>query len=148
MHRFFLNPDQSKTYGKSQPILHLQTQRGKIALSTDFFKRHSVNLNLVRRFSPATIVEMIVPISKIRVRTDEDGIFIAKSSLLPGCHAQGQDRGDVILRFQQAAKAHLEALRASEPIGGAGIPACPAAQPQTFGPTARGRQECLPHRNR
>src|SRR5256885_1518188 len=29
--------------------------------------------------------------------------------------------------------------------GGAGIPACPAAQPQKFGPAARGRQECLPH---
>lgn len=53
---------------------------------------------------------MIVPISKIKVRRDEDGVFIAKSELLPGCHAHGRDRGEAILRFQQAAKAHLEAL--------------------------------------
>lgn len=53
---------------------------------------------------------MIVPISKVRVRTDEDGVFTAKSELLPGCHAHGRDRGEAILRFQQAAKAHLEAL--------------------------------------
>jgi predicted RNase H-like HicB family nuclease len=53
---------------------------------------------------------MIVPISKIQVRRDEDGVWIAKSALLPGCHAHGQDRGEAILRFQQAAKVHLEAL--------------------------------------
>jgi predicted RNase H-like HicB family nuclease len=53
---------------------------------------------------------MIVPIAKIQVRRDEDGVFIAKSDLLPGCHAHGQDRGEAILRFQQAAQAHLEAL--------------------------------------
>jgi predicted RNase H-like HicB family nuclease len=29
---------------------------------------------------------------------------------LPGCHAQGRDRGEAALRFQQAAKAQLEAL--------------------------------------
>jgi len=33
-----------------------------------------------------------------------------RSSLLPGCHAHGRDRGEATLRFQQAAKAHLEAL--------------------------------------
>jgi predicted RNase H-like HicB family nuclease len=53
---------------------------------------------------------MIVPLSKIQVRRDEDGVWIAKSNLMPGCHAHGQDRGEAILRFQQAAKAHLEAL--------------------------------------
>jgi len=53
---------------------------------------------------------MIVAISKIQVRRDQDGVWIAKSALLPGCHAHGQDRGEAILRFQQAAKAHLEAL--------------------------------------
>ncbi len=53
---------------------------------------------------------MIVPIAKIQVRRDEDGVFIAKSVLLPGCHASGRDRGEAILRFQQAAKAHLETL--------------------------------------
>ena len=53
---------------------------------------------------------MIVPISKIALRRDEDGIWIAKSALLPGCHAHGRDRGEAILQFQVAAKAHLEAL--------------------------------------
>jgi len=37
-------------------------------------------------------------------------MWIAKSPLLPGCHAHGRDRGEATLRFQQAAKAHLEAL--------------------------------------
>ena len=53
---------------------------------------------------------MIVPLSKVRVRQDEDGVWIAKSPLLPGCHAHGRDRGEAVLRFQQAAKAHLETL--------------------------------------
>ena len=53
---------------------------------------------------------MIVPISKVQVRRDEDGVWIAKCPLLPGCHAHGRDRGEAILRFQQAAKAHLETL--------------------------------------
>lgn len=53
---------------------------------------------------------MIVPMSKIRFRQDEDGVWIAKSLSLPGCHAHGRDRGEAALRFQQAAKAHLEAL--------------------------------------
>lgn len=53
---------------------------------------------------------MIVPISKIQMRRDEDGVWIAKSALLPGCHAHGSDKGEAVLRFQQAAKAHLEAL--------------------------------------
>jgi predicted RNase H-like HicB family nuclease len=53
---------------------------------------------------------MIVPISKIQLRRDEDEVWIAKSALLPGCHAHGQDRGEAILRFQEAAKVHLGAL--------------------------------------
>jgi predicted RNase H-like HicB family nuclease len=53
---------------------------------------------------------MIVPVAKIQVRRDEDGVWIAKSRLLPGCHAHGPDRGTALLRFQETAKAHLEAL--------------------------------------
>jgi len=53
---------------------------------------------------------MIVPLTKVLVRQDEDGLWIAKSRLLPGCHAHGRDRGEALLRFQQAAKAHLQAL--------------------------------------
>ena len=53
---------------------------------------------------------MIVPVAKVQLRQDEDGVWIAKSRLLPGCHAHGQDRGEALLRFQEAAKVHLEAL--------------------------------------
>ena len=56
---------------------------------------------------------MIVPVSKVSLRRDEDGVWIAKSSLLPGCHAHGKDRGEALLRFQEAAKVHLEALMES-----------------------------------
>ncbi len=52
---------------------------------------------------------MLVPFSRIRLR-EVEGVWIAKSTLLPGCHAHGRDRGEAILRFQEAAKAHLEAL--------------------------------------
>jgi predicted RNase H-like HicB family nuclease len=55
-------------------------------------------------------VLMIVPVAKIQLRQDEDGVWVAKSRLLPGCHAHGNDRGEALLRFQEAAKAHLEAL--------------------------------------
>lgn len=53
---------------------------------------------------------MVVAVSKIRLRRDEDGVWIAKSALLPGCHAHGRDRGEAVLHFQEAAKAHLQAL--------------------------------------
>jgi len=53
---------------------------------------------------------MIVPVAKIQLRQDQDGVWIAKSRLLPGCHAHGHDRGEALLRFQEAAKVHLEAL--------------------------------------
>jgi predicted RNase H-like HicB family nuclease len=53
---------------------------------------------------------MIVPIAKIKLRQDDDGVWIAKSPLLPGCHAHGRDRGEALLHFQDTAKAHLQAL--------------------------------------
>ncbi len=53
---------------------------------------------------------LIVPIKQIEVRQDEDGAWIAKSKLLPGCHAQDNDRVEATLSFQEAAQAHLEAL--------------------------------------
>jgi predicted RNase H-like HicB family nuclease len=53
---------------------------------------------------------MLIPKDRIVVRQDEDGIWIAKSDLLPGCHAHGKTEADAILEFQEAARAHLEAL--------------------------------------
>jgi hypothetical protein len=56
------------------------------------------------RFTPAdgrvSICRMIVPLKKVQLRRDEDGMWIAKSNLLPGCHAHGRDRGEAMLRFQ------------------------------------------------
>ena len=68
------------------------------------------HLLYVFRFTGKLSLTMIVPLTKIRLRRDEDGVWIAKSALLPGCHAHGRDRGEARLRFQLAAKAHLEAL--------------------------------------
>jgi len=65
---------------------------------------------LTARKSGYTVCGMIVPVSKVQLRQDEDGVWIAKSTSLPGCHAHGRDRGEAILRFQLASKAHLEAL--------------------------------------
>jgi predicted RNase H-like HicB family nuclease len=55
-------------------------------------------------------VGVLVPISKIKIRRDEDGVWIAKSELLARCHAHGKERSEAVLNFQLAAKAHLEAL--------------------------------------
>ncbi len=54
---------------------------------------------------------MLVEEKNIDIRQDEDGVWIAKSALLPGCHASGENRQGAILNFQEAAKAHLEALK-------------------------------------
>lgn len=47
----------------------------------------------------------------MNLRQDEDGVWIAKSDLLPGCHAHGADRKQAAQRFQQAAESHLRALK-------------------------------------
>src|SRR5271157_1442569 len=73
-------------------------------------RRETTILLYVQRKTGYVMPVMIVPLSKVQLRQDEDGVWIAKSTLLPGCHAHGRDRGEAILRFQQAAKAHLEAL--------------------------------------
>jgi predicted RNase H-like HicB family nuclease len=53
---------------------------------------------------------MLVPKDKILLRQDENGIWIAKSALLPNCHAYGETEAQAILEIQEAARAHLEAL--------------------------------------
>lgn len=53
---------------------------------------------------------MLIPIAEIQLRQDENGDWIAKSELLPGCHAYGESRAESILAFQDAAQAHLQAL--------------------------------------
>ncbi len=56
---------------------------------------------------------MLVLKENIELRQDEDGIWIAKSTLLPGCHASGSTEYEAILNFQDSAKAHLIALKDS-----------------------------------
>ena len=56
---------------------------------------------------------MLVNPNDIKLRQDEDGVWIAASDLLPGCHAGGKSQPEALLAFQDAAKAHLEALKDS-----------------------------------
>ena len=53
---------------------------------------------------------MIVPLTKLQLRQDKGGVWIPKPMPLPGCHAHERHQGEAVLRFQQAAKVHLEAL--------------------------------------
>ncbi|MBM3327768.1 MAG: type II toxin-antitoxin system HicB family antitoxin [Calditrichaeota bacterium] len=54
---------------------------------------------------------MFIDKEQIDLRQDEDGIWIAKSPILPGCHAWGKSEVEAVLNFQEAAIAHLEALK-------------------------------------
>ncbi|MHA1305248.1 MAG: type II toxin-antitoxin system HicB family antitoxin, partial [Candidatus Heimdallarchaeaceae archaeon] len=48
---------------------------------------------------------------------DEDGVFVAECSSLPGCISQGKTRKEAIENIQDAIKGYLESLRKhSEPI--------------------------------
>jgi len=59
---------------------------------------------------------MPIDLKDISLRTDEDGVWIAGSRLLPGCRAKpasvqtgGATEVEAVANFQEAAKAHLEA---------------------------------------
>ena len=56
---------------------------------------------------------MLVDVENITLHQDEDGVWIANSPLLPGCHASGETKHQAIINYQEAAKAHLEALKDS-----------------------------------
>ena len=56
---------------------------------------------------------MLVDITNINLRQDEDGVWIANCDSLPGCHASGESENEAILNFQEAAKVHLIALKDS-----------------------------------
>lgn len=101
----------SRNVTKEKPRSKNCTKREKrSAVWAKWLNQSRPCLSALRRRLDAYVACVIVPISKIKVRQDEDGVFIAKCLLLPGCHADGQDRGEAILHFQEAAKAHLEAL--------------------------------------
>lgn len=54
---------------------------------------------------------MLIDVNQIDLRQDDDGVWIAKSPLVPGCHAWGSTEIEAIIRFENALKEHLEALR-------------------------------------
>ena len=56
---------------------------------------------------------MLIEIQNIDLQQDEDGVWIANCDLLPGCHSWGESKHEAILNFQEAAKAHLIALKDS-----------------------------------
>jgi predicted RNase H-like HicB family nuclease len=56
---------------------------------------------------------MLLEEKDIQLRQDEDRVWIASSSFLPGCHASGETRYEALFNFQEAAKAHLIALKDS-----------------------------------
>ncbi len=56
---------------------------------------------------------MLIETTDLDLRQDEDGVWIANSTLLSGCHASGSTEHEAILNFQEAARLHLEALKDS-----------------------------------
>ncbi|MBI2140329.1 type II toxin-antitoxin system HicB family antitoxin [Candidatus Woesearchaeota archaeon] len=54
---------------------------------------------------------------RIQIKQDEDGIFIAECSSLPGCISQGKTREKTISNIQDAMKGYLESLKKhNEPV--------------------------------
>ena len=57
------------------------------------------------------------PMGSMAEQTDEDGIFVAEVTALPGCISQGNTRKEVLRNIQEAITAYLESLKAhNEPI--------------------------------
>ena len=54
---------------------------------------------------------------RILIEPDENGIFVAECSSLPGCISQGKSRKEVLENIQDAIKGYLESLRKhNEPV--------------------------------
>lgn len=54
---------------------------------------------------------------RILIEQDEDGIYVAECSALPGCISQGATREEAIQNIQDAIKGYLESLKKhNEPI--------------------------------
>ena len=48
---------------------------------------------------------------RITIEQDEDGIYVAKCSSLPGCHTQGKSYEQVVERMREAVALYLEVLK-------------------------------------
>ena len=54
---------------------------------------------------------------RVIIERDEDGIFVAECSALPGCVSQGKTRSEALDNIQDAIKGYLESLKKhNEPI--------------------------------
>ncbi len=54
---------------------------------------------------------------RVLIEQDEDGMFVAEVSALPGCISQGRTREETLQNIQEAIAAYLESLKAhGDPI--------------------------------
>ncbi len=54
---------------------------------------------------------------RVAIEVDEDGIYVASVSSLPGCISQGKTREEALKNIQDAIKGYLESLKKHrEPI--------------------------------
>ncbi|MCD6485977.1 MAG: type II toxin-antitoxin system HicB family antitoxin [Syntrophobacterales bacterium] len=54
---------------------------------------------------------------RVLIEQDEDGMFVAEVSVLPGCISQGRTREEALQNIQEAIAAYLESLKAhGDPI--------------------------------
>ena len=54
---------------------------------------------------------------RILIEQDENGVFIAECSSLPGCISQGKTRREALNNIQDAIKGYLESLKKhNEPV--------------------------------
>ncbi|MBO8131534.1 MAG: type II toxin-antitoxin system HicB family antitoxin [Candidatus Marinimicrobia bacterium] len=54
---------------------------------------------------------------RVIIEQDEDGMFVAEVTSLPGCISQGKTRAEVLENIQEAIEVYIESLKAhDEPI--------------------------------
>ncbi len=54
---------------------------------------------------------------RVLIEQDEDGVYVAEVSALPGCISQGKTRSEAIDNIKEAITGYLESLQAhSEPV--------------------------------
>jgi len=54
---------------------------------------------------------------RILIEQDEDGVYVAECTSLPGCISQGKTRGEAVKNIQDAIIGYLESLKKhNEPI--------------------------------
>jgi len=54
---------------------------------------------------------------RIIIEQDEDGVFVAECSSLPGCISQGKTRREAVKNISDAIKGYLESLKKhNEPV--------------------------------